>query len=211
MRRIRFAMHTCYGFRPAPERRVGHIHRQRAGAQHLVVEGADVEAVSQFLAGVVAQFKDLQLADLVTQGLSRPDDVAVGLALHFDFLDAGMVVEEVHHLLAVPVLVMQARVHHQADRAQHLVLQVAVVAVRVLVEAQFLAQAFRVQRPALRIGGVVALLAEVRQALDLLRHGQLHVVARHALVQRGGFDVDGGTVLEVAGVDHHAAGTLAIR
>jgi hypothetical protein len=40
--------------------------------------------------------------------------------------------EEVHHLLAVPLLVVQARVDHQADRAQHLILQMAVVAVRVL-------------------------------------------------------------------------------
>ena len=72
-------------------------------------------------------------------------------------------VEEIDHLLARPLLVVEAGIHHQPDGAQHLVLQMAVVAVGVLVEADLLAEPLGVERPALDEGGVARLLAERRQ------------------------------------------------
>src|SRR5688572_3051407 len=56
-----------------------HRQRQRARAEHHVVEGADVEALAELGGRARAQLLDLQLADLVGQRLARPGDVAVDL------------------------------------------------------------------------------------------------------------------------------------
>ena len=138
----------------------------------------------------VAQPQDRELADLVAERLARVSDVAVGLGLHVGLVDRRVVVEELHDLLARPVLGVQAGVDDQADRAQHLVLQVAVVVVRILVEADLLAEPLGVQRPALDVRVVAALLAERRQVAELLLDGDLQVVAGHALVVRGRLHVD---------------------
>ena len=55
-----------------------HIQRDRALAEDDVVELAEVERAELFL-GPPAQLLDLQLADLVGQGLAGPGDVAVDL------------------------------------------------------------------------------------------------------------------------------------
>src|SRR3982751_350255 len=83
-----------------------HPHRQRAGAEHLVVEGADVEPVAELLLRLLAQAEDRELADLVGEGLAGPGDVAVGLALDPGVGGARVVAEELHDLLARPVLVV---------------------------------------------------------------------------------------------------------
>src|SRR5437667_9317429 len=75
-----------------------HVHRQRAGAEDLVVEGADVEAVAELAAGALAQLGNLDRADFVAEGLAGPDAVAVGLVLHLDLVFRGAVVEELHGL-----------------------------------------------------------------------------------------------------------------
>ena len=89
------------------------------------------------------------------------------------------------------MLVVEAGVDHQADGAQHLVLQAAVVVVGVLVEADLLAEPLGVERPALDEGGVAALLAERRQRRQLLGDRELHVMAGDALVVRGRLHGDG--------------------
>src|SRR5213083_2086638 len=84
-----------------------HVHRQRAGAEDLVVKGADVEAVAELAAGPFAELGDLQRSDLVAEGLAGPDDVTVGLVLHLDLVFRGVVVEELNDLFARPALGME--------------------------------------------------------------------------------------------------------
>src|SRR4051794_39125555 len=103
------------------------VHRQGAGAEHLVVEGADVELAAELALRLLAQLENLQLPDLVAEGLAGPHDVAVGLVLDVHLVLRRMGVEEIDNLLTVPLLVMQAGVDHQPDRAQHLVLQTPVI------------------------------------------------------------------------------------
>ena len=64
--------------------------------------------------------------------------------------------EEVNHLLARPMFVVEAGIDNQADGAEHVVLEVTVIAVGILKEPDFLAQPLRVKRPAFGIGCVVS-------------------------------------------------------
>ena len=50
---------------------------QRDGgiAEHLIVELADVEFITQFLRGVGAEFRDFEFADFLGERLAGPDDV----------------------------------------------------------------------------------------------------------------------------------------
>src|SRR3954463_13974992 len=57
------------------------VERHGAVAQHVVVEGPDVEFRAQLPLRVGAQLLDLQLADLVGQRLPRRHNVAVDLDL----------------------------------------------------------------------------------------------------------------------------------
>ena len=105
---------------------------------------------------------------------------------------------------------MDAGVDDQADGAEEFAREAAVVADRVLVEADLLAELLGVERPALGVAGVAAVLAELGQAGELLRDGELHVVAGDALVIGGGLVVDEAAVGEVGGGDDDAAGALAV-
>ena len=55
------------------------------------------------------------------------------------------------------------------------------------------------------------MLPEFGQIFGFLRDGDLHVMARHALVVGGRFHIGEQALGEVAGVDHHVAGPLAVR
>src|SRR5687767_13913086 len=77
-----------------------YVQGDGAPPQDLIVEGADVEPFAELGAGEAAELLDLQLADLVGQGLAGPDDVAVDL--HHDVVLglARVLDEEVDRLLA---------------------------------------------------------------------------------------------------------------
>ena len=81
-----------------------YLERQRAGVEHGVVELPHVELRSEGLLRALAQLQDLQLPDLVRQGLPRDRDVAVGLGLHVHLVDGGVRVEVIHDLLPRPLL-----------------------------------------------------------------------------------------------------------
>ena len=49
---------------------VEQVERQNAAIQHLVMEGPDVELWTQFLPSAFAELDELELPDLVTQGLA---------------------------------------------------------------------------------------------------------------------------------------------
>jgi hypothetical protein len=52
---------------PRLDPRLEDVHRQRAGSEHLVVEGADVEGGAERRARLVAEPQDRELADLVAE------------------------------------------------------------------------------------------------------------------------------------------------
>ena len=56
------------------------VERHRAVFEHDIMKRADVESCAELCFGLAAQLADLQLAELVSQRLTRPHDVAV----HFD-------------------------------------------------------------------------------------------------------------------------------
>ena len=97
--------------------------------------------------------------------------------------------EEVDHLLARPVLRVNAGIDDEADRAPHVGFEAAVVGVGVLVEADLLAEPLGVERPAFGERRVVALPAELGQAGELLANGDLQMMAGDALVVRDGLHI----------------------
>src|SRR3546814_3733488 len=81
-----------------------HVQRYRAGFQHGVVEGTEIEPVAQRPGGLLTEFGDLHLPDLVGQRLPRRADVAVDLVDHV-LAGLGRVVHEVlDRPLAAPAL-----------------------------------------------------------------------------------------------------------
>src|SRR5688572_33267841 len=64
---------------PRADAGIENSERNRAGAEDLVVERAHVERITQLVRGEVAQLANLELSDLVREGLPRPRDVAIDL------------------------------------------------------------------------------------------------------------------------------------
>src|SRR5664279_4963229 len=81
-----------------------HIERQRARINHLVVELADIELVTELLHGTRTQFQYLQLAHLVGERLGRPGDIPVGFRLHVRLVNRRMVMEVLHNCSRVQCL-----------------------------------------------------------------------------------------------------------
>ena len=171
------------------------------------METTQAELVAQLILRILAQLKYFELTDLVTERLCRPRHIAIGLALHLSLVDGGVVVEEVDNLLASPVLVVEAGVDDEPYGAQHVVLQVAVIAVRILVKSDLFPQPFRIERSALSIGGVILILAERRELRQFLSDRNLQVVAGNTFVISSGFKAESGAFLKVTGVDHDMSGT----
>src|SRR5271166_1508129 len=78
---------------PAHGAGVQEVERQDAAAQHLVVELADVEFCAQFFFGAGAKFAELELAELIREGLRRPGDVAIRFGLDGGFVDGAGLAE----------------------------------------------------------------------------------------------------------------------
>ena len=122
-----------------------------------------------------------------------------------------MIVKKIDHLLAGPVLGVDAGIDHQAYGAPVIGFQSAVVRIRVLVEANLLAQPLGVERPALCVSRIVLVLAEVGQVVQLLRNGDLQVMAGNALVIRDGFYLVEIALGGVIQVDAQTARPAAVR
>src|ERR1051325_2066669 len=175
------------------------------------MELADFELRAELFLGAVAQLENLQLPDLERERLSRPDDVAVGLGLDLHLVDRRVVAEKLHDLVARPLLVVQSGVDHQPDRAQHFVIQSSIVAVRIVVVADFLPQPLRIERPPFDEGGVAALLPELRQVGQLLLNRELHVMSGDAFVIRRRLGRQRLARRGLVRVHVHAPGTRAVR
>src|SRR5215218_8704235 len=86
--------------------------RHPAGAQHQVVEGAQVKAAAQAPGGPLPQPRQLHAADHVGQGLAGPGDVAVDLVLDVGAGEGGVGQQVVDRLVAAPAEGVQAGVDH---------------------------------------------------------------------------------------------------
>jgi hypothetical protein len=186
------------------------VEGQGAGVDDLVVEGADVEFRAEGLLRAGAEFENLQLADFVAESLGGSGDIAVDFGVDGGVVETGVGVEVVDHLLAGPVLGVDAGVNDEPDAPEIVGFEAAEVGVRILIKADVFAQMLGVESPAFGVGSVVEVFAELGQAGELLGDGDLQVVAGQALVIRDGFDAGEGAVLPVIGVDEDGAGTAAI-
>src|SRR5262249_37523880 len=153
---------------PVVHARRKHVQRKSAGAEHCVVERANVEGASEFLLSAGAQLQDLQLPHHVGKRLARVRNVTVRLALDLDLVDGGVLMEEIDDLLARPLLRVQAGVDHEPDGAQHLVLKPPEVAVRIAIEADLLSETLGIERPAFDERRVEGLLTHGRKPFELL-------------------------------------------
>src|SRR5208337_3497951 len=158
------------------------VHGEGAAAQDFVVESANVKLIAELILGVLSQFEYFKLANFVAQCLRGPGDIAISFGLNVHFIFRGMVVEKVNDLLARPMLGMEAGVDDEADGTQHIVLKVAVIAVGILVKSEFLTETFGIERPAFGIGRVVFVATEERQLWQLLREGDLYVMAGNSFM-----------------------------
>src|SRR5580692_2332497 len=147
---------------PFVNARAEHVHWKRSARKHFIVEATQVEFVAQLVLRVLAELENFQLSDFVAKRLRRPRHVSVGLTLHRDFVNRGVCVEIIDHLLPRPVLVVKAGVNHQANRPQHVILQVPVIAVWVLIKANLSAKPLRIKRPAFGVSRIFLVLAEQR-------------------------------------------------
>ena len=64
---------------PFADIRFKYVERNRAAAQHSVMECLDVEILAEPEFAAFAQFQNFQLADFVSQSLARPGNVAIDL------------------------------------------------------------------------------------------------------------------------------------
>src|SRR5688500_16688854 len=104
------------------------------------MECTDVELRPERLLCALAELADLELTDLVRQRPAGPDDVPIGLCLDLRLVDCGVVAEILHDLLARPLLRMKSGVDDKANRAEHFVIEAAIAAVWILIEAHFPAE-----------------------------------------------------------------------
>ena len=118
--------------------------------------------------------------------------------------------EEVHHLLAGPVLVVDAGVDHQTDGPLHVAIEPAIVGKRILVEAHVLAEPLRIEGPALHERGVGLELAERGYAVEFLGNGDLQMMARQPFVVSHGLHFVEVALRGVIGIDVEAAGPAAV-
>src|SRR5688572_23579328 len=95
----------------------------------------------------------MELADLVGEGLTGPDDVAVDLDLDLVPGADGVGGEELDGPVAAPAQGVQPGVEHQAAGPHHLRVERAVALVGVDVEAELGTEALAVEAPALHERG----------------------------------------------------------
>ena len=150
--------------------------------QHYVVEVLDLELVPELLLRLVAEAKDFRFSDHVSEGLPRHDEVAIDLVRRLFLGERGVLEEEFQRLLAVPFQSVHPRIHHQARGAPGLVAEHAEARRRTGIEVHLVRQPLRVQSPALDVGGLSHLPAEVGQR-KLLGDRALQMVPRHRLVE----------------------------
>src|SRR3546814_624518 len=144
--------------------------------------------------------------------LTRPHAITLDLGDVRSFGGAERVVIIGDRLLAAPAIMVEAGVDDQARGAEHIGLQIAELAPRVVcVDAHLVGELFGIKAPALGIDRISGEAAEARDARRLLRERDLVVMARRRFVigqrRQRPRRVFGG----VAQVDIISAGARAVR
>ena len=169
------------------------------------METAEVEIGSEAFLLFGAEGADVDFTELVGQGLSGPEDVAVHFGVDVVHGQRRVLGHVGDRLFLAPSVPMDAGVHHQAERAPHLVTQTSEIAVGIGIEADFQSQPLRIQCPAFGVGGEGHAPAEGMQ-LELLGEGDLKMMSGHGLVEAEGFDFIQGSRGQVVGVHGVIAG-----
>src|SRR5689334_1605175 len=136
--------------------------RHRTVVDDRRVEVLDVEARAERAFRAGAKLLHLAIAQQVAERLRWRREIPVDLALGESLVDAALMAHEVDRLVARPVEGVNSRIDDQTRGAKEARLEVAVVLVRILVEAQVVAERLGVQRPALGIRDVEARLRTPR-------------------------------------------------
>src|SRR5919106_5057095 len=187
-------------------------HRQRdpAGAEHQIVEAAQVEADPEAGLGEAPEPDQLQAPDHVSQGLAGHGDVAVDLVLDVAAGQGGVGQQVPDGLVAAPAELVQPGVDDQPAGPPGVERQHAEAFQVARVEAELVGQPLGVQGPALAEGGDVAEAPEPGQLLQLLGQGELEVVAGDALVEGQGLVLVAGAGLGGRGVEPVDPGGAAV-
>src|SRR5206468_3494604 len=107
---------------------------------------------------------------------------------------------------------MDPRVHHETRGPPQLERETAEIGVRIRIEPDLFWRQLAVKTPAFRVGGVgVREFPKLRNPVQLLRNGNLHVMARNAFMMGQRFQFVGWIVLHVAQVYIKHSGARSIR
>src|SRR6266487_6131104 len=101
---------------------------------------------------------------------------------------------------------MNSGVDHEPDRPPHLVSELSELRVRILVQSQLGAEAFGVKSPAFDECRVAAVAAKLGNSLELLRSGDLEMMAGHRLVRGEDFHLPDRPGVELVCVDEELSG-----
>src|SRR5579862_462889 len=185
----------------ALDARLEHRQRYRAELEHGVVEGADIEAITECLLGALASLDDGALAEVVGQRLPRPCDVAIHLGADLVLGERGVLTQVSERLLTRPALRMNAGVDHEPRGAPDLVAEHAEALVWGLVHPHLVSEPLAVERPPLAVGRDVAQAADFRLILVLHRDRDLEGVTGSGLMQRECHQVVERAARQIVGIE----------
>ena len=146
------------------------------------MEGADIEARTEPLLGAMAEIKNLELADLIAEPLSRPRDVAINFSLDGRFVSGAALAEIGHGLFAGPTFGVNSGVDDQTNRAHQFEIEAPIIRGRILKKPDLLTEGLGINRPAFCVGIIDDVEAKLGQTGQALLDGDLQVMAGDAFV-----------------------------
>src|SRR5271167_1682425 len=97
------------------------VQGEGATTEDLIVEGTNVKFGAELILGVLAKLENFQLSEFVSKSLSRPGDVTINFSLNIGLIHGGVAMEISDHLIAGPVLLVNAGVDGQTDGTPHFI------------------------------------------------------------------------------------------
>ena len=133
--------------------------------------------------------------------MPRPRDITVDLALNIRLVHRGVLVKVLDHLVARPMIRVNAGVDDQANVAPHFVFEAAIFAIGILISIHLIRESLGVQRPPFDKGCVPAISAEFRKTGQFLRQRNLQMMPRNALMIGDCLDVQQQAMLGIVFID----------
>ena len=131
------------------------------------MEGLDVEAGTKLLLAM-AEFENLELADLIAEPLSGPCNTSVNFCLDRRLIGGAAGAEVSHCLFAAPAFGVNARIDDKANRTHQLQRETPIIGRQILKKPDLLTESLGIDRPAFGTGIVDKVQAKLRQAGELL-------------------------------------------